>query len=275
MPFDMGPWKPPLLGAYIKNLKHRSSDSLRAELNEIRADINDIEWDRRHGFEYDFMELYVLRNKQILLITTIQELEYDQNKQRESEFYGALNAIHESLTKIEVFLDKSQLSKRRKKVDSKQEGVEHEVVLSMENIENKSEVQAQVLLGHEKSIEEDKPPCEQEGSNDVEIEVSDYQPISESLEKFVIVAEELPLVVQVYKQSILEEFHLIVLATSLQEFKVKVEDKYYEIYPLPSPCKIMWIHCLRLFVMAILPYFKTRGRVFFNKRGMMGTRSCT
>lgn len=95
--------------------------------------------------------------------------------------YGALNAIHESLTKIEVFLDKFQLNKQRKKVDSKQEGVEHEFVPSMENMENKSEVQTQVLLGHEKSIEEDKPPCEQEGSIDVEIEVGDYQPIEEYL----------------------------------------------------------------------------------------------
>lgn len=56
---------------------------------------------RRHGYEYDFMQLYVFMNKQSLPITTMQECEYEQNKQIEGELDGVLNAIYESLTKME------------------------------------------------------------------------------------------------------------------------------------------------------------------------------
>lgn len=73
----MDPWKPPSLGTYVKQLKYRSLESVRAELREIQIAINDIKWERRHEYEYDFMEFYVLKSKQSLLITMIQEHEYE------------------------------------------------------------------------------------------------------------------------------------------------------------------------------------------------------
>lgn len=61
----MDHWKPPPLEAYTKQLKYRSLESLRAELREIRIAIDNIEWEMRHGCEYDFMELYALKSKKI------------------------------------------------------------------------------------------------------------------------------------------------------------------------------------------------------------------
>lgn len=46
----------------------------------------------------------------------------------------------------------------------------------MENKNFVLEFDDNVLLEHEKNSEEDKPPCEQEGSNNAEIDVGDYQP---------------------------------------------------------------------------------------------------
>lgn len=65
------------------------------------------------------------------------------------------------------------------------------------------------------------------------------------------------------------------LTPSANEFKVKMAKEYYEVYPLPSLCELIWQQGSRLFVMVIIPNFKTRGLVLSNKGGMMGMWSCT
>lgn len=44
-----------------------------------------IEWRRRHGYAYDPIDFYDIKNKQSLLITTIQKWEYEENKKMGDE----------------------------------------------------------------------------------------------------------------------------------------------------------------------------------------------
>lgn len=268
----MGPWKPLSLGSYIKKLPSRTLESLKAELWEIQDAMKVIKW-RRHGYAYDLMEFCDIKNKQSLLIITIQECESEQNKKMGDELDSALNAIYKSLAKMEAFINKPQHDKKREKVDYMQEEIERDVEPSTKDKESKNKVQElsdEILLEHEKSIEEDKPSCEQEGSDEAEAKESKEQPCYEIISESMTIEDALIVVVQVHDQhvgedqvQIVEEIQLIVSTTSVQVFKMKAVEVYYEVYLLPSPCEMIWIHCSRLFVMTILPYFKIRGRVFF------------